>query len=173
MAESLGQSIRRNTLWIFAGSAAGRVFSFAIGIVLARILVPEDFGLIVAIQVFTGAAGFIAGGGMGEALVQAKNAGKREFGTVFSLQLGICLVIYAFFWVIAPHFANWLDDPRYEPLLQVAALSFVFRPFVNVPQATLRRDMRFKVISLIQLVIMFFSGALSIYFALIGMGPWA
>jgi len=69
----LGSSIRNGTLGIFAGNISRRIFEFVVGIIFARLLLPSDFGLLVATQVFTGIAGFIAGGGMGQALIQSLN----------------------------------------------------------------------------------------------------
>ena len=76
---SLAASIRRNSLWLLAGSVGGRALEFIIGIILARLLVPADFGLIVTVQAFTGVLGYIAGAGMGEALIQAKEVQARDF----------------------------------------------------------------------------------------------
>ena len=67
---SQGNSIRGGASWLITGSAGMQIISFLVGIVLARILVPEDFGAIVTIQIFTGIAGFFAAGGTGEALIQ-------------------------------------------------------------------------------------------------------
>ena len=92
---SLGDSIRKNTAWILAGGLVTRTLQFIVGIVLARILVPEDFGLLVTIQIFTGALGFVAGGGMGQALVQSRTVDDADFKVVFTAQLLICTFIFA------------------------------------------------------------------------------
>jgi len=170
---SIGASIRRNTAWVLGGNVASRVFKFAIGIVLARLLVPEDFGLLVTIQIFTGVAGFLASGGMGEALVQAPAVDKRHFRTVFTAQLLVCGLIYLFFFHSAPGFARWFDEPRYLDLMRVAALSFLIRPFANVPRARLRRDMRFQDIIFTNLFGLLAGSGTSVAMALAGMGAWS
>ena len=73
---SQGNTMRRGAAWIFAGNTSAQILGFAFGIVLARLLAPEDFGMLLTIQVFTGLAGFVAGGGMGQALVRAKNVNQ-------------------------------------------------------------------------------------------------
>ena len=63
---SLGESIRDGAKWLLGGNVAGQVLQFAFGVVLARLLVPADFGVLVTVQIFTGLAAFIAGGGTGQ-----------------------------------------------------------------------------------------------------------
>jgi len=170
---NLGSTIRNGTLWLFSKSLFEQVIKFAAGIVLARLLLPEHFGLLITVQVFTGAAGFIAGGGMGQALIRAKYAGPEHFKTVFSLQLLICTSIYAIFFNLAPWFAYWLEKPIYVDLLRVTALSFLIRPFANVARAKLTRDMRFKEIAIVSLLSLMIGSSNSIYFALNNYGVWS
>ena len=141
---NLGDSIRHGAKWLLAGNAAAQILQFAFGIVLARLLVPADFGVLVTIRIFTGLAGFISGGGMGQALIRAKQADHEDFQVVFTIQIIFGLLIYATFFVTAPLFAHWYSEPLYTELFRVSALSFVLRPFSNVPNAWLSREMRFK-----------------------------
>lgn len=141
---NLGQSIRGSSAWLFIGSTGSQVLTFLFGIVLARLLVPADFGILLTISIYTGIAGFVAGGGMGQALVRAKEAAKKDYDIVFTLQLIIGSLIYTTFFFSAPWFAKWYDTPLYTELLRVSALSFIFRPFVNLPGSILQREMRFK-----------------------------
>lgn len=170
---SLGNNIRRGALWLFIGNTGNQVLGFLLGIILARILVPEDFGMILTIQIFTGLVGMISGGGMGQALVRAKDVGKADYNVVFTLQLGIGCLIYAFFFMIAPWFSAWYDNPLYSDLLRVSALSFILRPFVNLPSNLLHREMRYKAKAVMQLINLLLSNALSIGMALMGYGVWS
>lgn len=170
---NLGSSIRKGTAWVFSSRMINKTVKFMVGIALARILVPEDFGLLVTIQVFTGAAGFIAGGGMGQALVQAEVVEKRHFQVVFTLQLIICCLIYTFFFFIAPWIAIWLNNPIYETLLQINALNFIIRPFVNISRAKLRREMRFKALAFNSIVTISIGSTVSIVLALHDYRVWS
>ncbi len=170
---SLGGLIRRNTAWVLGGNLSIRTFQFVVGVMLARILVPEDFGLLVTLQIFTGTLGFIAGGGMGEALIQAKSVDERDFKVVFTVQLIICTIIYTTLFIFSPFLSEWLNEPRYTDFLRVSALSFIIRPFLNIPRARLRRDMQFKKITIIRLISMVIKASFSIYLALNGFGTWA
>ena len=171
--QQLGNSIRQGTLWLVTGSIGYRVLTFLFGVVLAHLLAPKDFGVLVAIQVFTGAAGFIAGGGMGQALIQSKDVDHRHFHVVFTLQLFICSAIYAVFCILAPWLAVWFDNPIYTDLMRVSALSFLIRPFMNIAQASLRREMRFKAIVIINNANLVVTSSASIALAVFGFGVWS
>lgn len=170
---NLGHSIRKNTSWILGGNVTGKLIGFFVGIVLARLLVPADFGMLVTIQIFTGAIGFIAGAGMGDALVQAKEVDTKDFHVVFTLQFTICIAIYLIFYLIAPWFSVWFNEPLYEPLLQVSAINFLLRPIQNIHRSQLRREMRFKEITMVRMATIFSTSTASILMAFYHMGPWS
>jgi O-antigen/teichoic acid export membrane protein len=169
----MSQSIRHGATWIFMGNTGRQILTFAFGIVLARLLAPEDFGALLTIQVFTGLAGFVAGGGMGQALVRAKEATQKDYDIVFTLQLGIGCMIYAGFFFAAPWFAKWYDTPLYTDLLRVSALSFIFRPLVNLPSSMLYRNMRYKAQTLVGITSLLVSSSTSILMAWQGYGVWS
>lgn len=170
---SLGQTMRQGAAWMFVGNTGRQVLGFLFGIVLARLLAPEDFGVLLTIQVFTGLAGFVAGGGMGQALVRAKEATQQDYDIVFTLQLGIGCLIYAGFFFAAPWFAKWYDTPLYADLLRVSALSFIFRPLVNLPGSMLYRNMRYKARSIVGITSLLISSGTSILLAWLGYSVWS
>ncbi|MHB1145656.1 MAG: lipopolysaccharide biosynthesis protein [Thiobacillus sp.] len=170
---SVGQNFRHGVAWLFVGNSGKQVLGFLFGIVLARLLAPEDFGALLTIQVFTGLAGFIAGGGMGQALVRAKEATQQDYDIVFTLQLGIGCLIYAGFFFAAPWFAKWYDTPMYTDLLRVSALSFIYRPLVNLPGSMLHRQMRYKAQTLVGITAPLVSNSTSIAMAWLGYGVWS
>lgn len=170
---SLGQSIRSSSKWLVGSNLINQVLQFAFGVVLARLLVPADFGMIVTVQIFTGFVGLIASGGMGQALVRAKEASEKDFQVVFSVQLGIGVMIYAAFFAIAPWFPDWFGEQLYKDLLRISAISFLMRPFLNLHNIWLQREMRFKETSIIGFAANLASGVTSIAMAIGGFGVWS
>lgn len=170
---SSAQSFRSSVRWLFVGSTGNQILGFLFGIVLTRLLAPEHFGVLLTTQVFTGFAGFLAGGGMGQALIRSKEATADDYRSVFTLQLGIGTAIYAFFFALAPAFSVWYENPIYTDLLRVSALSFIIRPFVNLPTTLLHRGMKFNTIALFNLGILIVTNVLSVIMAFAGMGVWA
>lgn len=170
---SLGNSIRHGAKWVFIGNTGSQVINFALGLILVRLMMPAEFGMVAIILIFTNLAGFVSGGGMGQAIVRAKEAGKRDFDLLFTLQSLIGLVIVGFFFAIAPWFGRWYGDPVYAELLRVASLSFLIRPFFNVPKNILHRDMRFKAKTAVQLSNLVVYNSISLSLAYLGHGPWS
>lgn len=168
-----GNKIRSGALWSFMGSTGSQIIGFIFGIVLARMLAPEVFGMLLTIQVFTGVAGFIAGAGMGQALVRAKDTSRADYDIVFTLQMVIGCLIYAIFFFSAPLIADWYDTPVYSDLIRVSALSFLFRPFNNVPASILHREMRFKDMVWVRFLGQIASSLSCIALAYYGFGVWA
>ena len=170
---SIGAKIRSGALWNFMGKSGSQVLGFAFGIVLARLLAPDVFGMLLTVQIFTGVASFIAGGGMGQALVRAKDTSRADYDIVFTLQLAIGCIIYAVFFAVAPLIAASYDTPLYADMIRLMALSFIFRPFTNVPASILQREMRFKGMTIVALVSLILSSTTSIVLAYYGFGVWA
>ncbi len=170
---NLGAKIRRGTQWTLAGSLVNEVIHFAVSIVLARLLVPGDFGLVATVGILTGLAGYFSGAGTGQALVRARHVEQRHFDVVFTLQLLIGSLIYLVFVVLAPLFASFFEQAIYQALLLVSGLNFFLRPFANIPGARLQRDLRFRPIVIINAVTLVASSGVSIGMALMGQGVWS
>jgi O-antigen/teichoic acid export membrane protein len=170
---ALGQSIRTGVKWLIIGNTGNRIMDFAFGVILARLLVPADFGLIVTIQVFTGVVSMLTSGGMGQALIRAKDVTANDFNAVFTLQLVLGILIYLGFFLAAPWFADFFENPLYEDLLKVSALSFMMRPFAYMHGSWLNREMNFKSRSLIEIKSGVVTGISSVLMAWAGMGVWS
>ncbi len=170
---TLGESIRSGVRWLLFGSFGNQVLQFAFGVALARLLVPADFGILVTIQIFTGLASLITSGGMGQALVQSKEASEHDFNAVFSVQVGIGFLVYLGFFFAAPLIANSFGDPIYRDLVQISALSFIFRPLINTRHSWLHREMHFRERSLASMVTGVMTGLISVFMAWFGMGVWS
>jgi O-antigen/teichoic acid export membrane protein len=170
---SLGESIRSGVKWLVVGKIGNRLMEFAFGVILARLLVPADFGMIATIAVFTGFVGMFTSGGMGQSLIRAKAADENDFTAVFTLQLAMGGIVYLAFYLSAPLIADLFGDPLYTDLVRVSALSFLLRPFLTVRNAWLNRQMNFKSRSLVDVSSGFVTGLTSSLMAWFGMGVWS
>lgn len=170
---NLGQTIRAGAKWLLIGKFGIRLLEFAFGVVLARLLVPADFGMIVTVHVFTGFVGMLTSGGMGQSLIRAKEADEGDFTAVFTLQAALGVLVYAGFFVAAPWIADYFADPLYSDLVRVSALTFLMRPFAYIRTAWLNREMEFKRRSIIEVVVSALTGLTSIAMAWFGMGVWS
>ena len=169
----LGKSIRTGVKWLIIGNTGARLLEFAFGVMLARLLVPADFGMIVTIQVFTGFVGMLTSGGMGQALIRAKHVDKNDFNAVFTLQLVLAIPVYLGFFFVAPWVAQFFENPLYEDLMRVSTLIFLIRPFAYMYTSWLNREMDFKKRSIIGIITGVISGVSGVLLAWFGMGVWS
>lgn len=170
---SLGQEIRKGVRWLIIGNTGRQILTFAFGVALARLLVPADFGMIVTIQVFTGFVSMLASGGMGQALIRAKEVNENDFNAVFTMQLVLGILIYLGFFLASPWFAYFFENPLYKDLMRFSALMFLMRPFAYMHTSWLNREMDFKKRSVIGIITGLIGGISSVLMAWFGMGVWS
>jgi O-antigen/teichoic acid export membrane protein len=170
---NLGQSIRAGAKWLIIGKAGTRFLELVYGVILARLLVPADFGMIVTIGVFTGFVGMLATGGMGQSLIRAKEADESDFTAVFTLQLALGILVYSGFFVAAPWFAEYFGNPLYTDLIRVSTIVFLMRPFAYIRASWLSREMQFKKRSMIDVANGALTGVASVLMAWFGLGVWS
>ena len=170
---NIGDSIRSGAQWLFVGNIAGYILQFLIGVVLARLLVPADFGMIVTVQIFSGLASMVMSGGMGQSLIRAKEVDENDFNAVFTMQLAMSIAIYLGFFLASPWIAAYFGNPLYTDLVRVSTLVFLMKPFAFMYNSWLNREMKFKIRSLVTLVGGIFTGFTSITMAWLGLGVWS
>ena len=170
---SLKDKVAKGAVWATMERFVVQAVSFVVGMVLARLLSPTDYGTVALLSLFFAIAGSLASCGFGNALVQKKEVSELEFNSVFYISLLVSIVIYAIFFFTAPWIADFYKTPILKSVVRVSALSFIFNAINSVQGAELSRkmlfDRRFK-ISLITCVV---SSVCGITFAYLGWGVWA
>jgi len=170
---NLGQNIRSSVKWLLVGTLGGRLMTFVFGIALARLLVPDDFGVLATIRVFTGFAGMLMSAGMGQSLIRSKEADESDFNSVFTMQFAVGSLIYLFFFLSAPMIAAFFQRPIYTGLIRISTVVFLLRPLVNIRIALLSRKMEFKKRSITNIVAGSVSNVSAVLMAWIGFGVWS
>jgi len=170
---NLGQNIRSSVKWLLVGTLGGRLMTFVFGIALARLLVPDDFGVLATIRVFTGFAGMVMSAGMGQSLIQSKEADESDFNSVFTMQFAVGVLIYLCFFVSAPTISVFFHNPIYTSLIRVSTVVFLLKPLVNIRVALLSRKMEFKKRSITNIVAGSVSNVSAVLMAWFGFGVWS
>lgn len=142
-------------------------------IILARILLPSDFGLIAMIAVFIGIGDLIADSGLGQSLIRNKNSLASDFSSVFYLNILLGLLVYLSIYFIAPFVAIFYEKQQLTLILRVMALAIPFGSFSIIQKVKLTIKLNFKKIMLIQLVAVGVSSFLGVVLAYIDYGVWA
>lgn len=171
---SIKQKTARTIKWNTIDRFSSQVLYAVTGVVLANVLSKEDFGLVGAILVFQAFATLFVDSGFGAALLQKKSPTDKDYSTVFWFNLIVSIVVYALLWVSAPFIADiFQGDQRLIPLSRVMFLCFVINGLAIVQTNRLMKAMNVKMIALSNLVGLTISGAVGIWMALTGWGPWA
>ena len=166
-------NVIKNFFWRIGESSGAQLVSFLVSIVLARLLAPEDYGVIALVTVFTSILQVFVDSGLGTALVQKKNADEVDFSSVFYFNVLVCLTLYAGMFVAAPAIAKFYDNPIYIPLVRVLSLTLVISGLKNIQQAYVYRHMIFKRFFFSTLGGTIASAILGILMAYAGFGVWA
>lgn len=109
-SENRNRKVISGLFWRFAERCGAQGVSFAVSIVLARLLAPEIYGTIALVTVFTAVLQVFVDSGMGNALIQKKNADNEDFSTVFYFNMAVCCVLYLGMYIAAPSIAEFYND---------------------------------------------------------------
>lgn len=170
---NLKQNVFSNVIWRFAERTGAQLVGFIVSIVLARILSPSDYGIVALVSVFTTIMQVFVDTGLGNALIQKKDADDVDFSTVFYTNIAFCLVLYLIIFISAPLIAKLYNNEALTAVTRVLGLTIVISGVKNVQQAYVSRKMIFKKFFFATLVGTIGAGVLGITLAINGAGVWA
>lgn len=162
-----------NLIWRFAERSGAQIVAFVVSIVLARLLDPSAYGTVALITVFTSILQVFVDSGLGNALIQKKNADDLDFSTVFYTNIIFCTVLYVVLFISAPFIAQFYEDLSMIPYIRVLGLTLIVSGIRNVQQAYVSKHMMFKKFFFSTLVGTIVSAIVGITMALMKFGIWA
>lgn len=162
-----------NLIWRFFERCGAQLVSFAVSVVLARILDPDLYGPITKAAVFTAILLVFVDSGMANALIQKKDPDDLDFSSVFFFNLAFGLLLYLGLFFAAPLIARMYHDMGLVPIFRVLGLTVVVAGVKNVQQAYVSKTLQFKRFFFSTLGGTLFSAVLGITMALRGFGVWA
>ncbi len=165
--------VMSNMLWRLAERFGAKAVQFIVEIVLARLLAPEAYGTIALITVFITILQVFVDSGLGNALIQKKDADEIDFSTVFYTNIVFCLVLYAIIFICAPFIASFYNDPLLTPIVRVLSFTIVISGVKNVQQAYVSRHLMFKRFFYSTLGGTLLAAVVGILLAYAGFGVWA
>ena len=128
MAFSRG-TILKSFFWKFFERISVQLIQFIVTIVLARLLLPSEYGTIALIAVFIQLCDVIIDGGLNTALIQKKDADNTDFSTIFYFSVGVAIVLYLVMYLCSPAIASFYKQPTLVPVVRVLSLSLPFNAF--------------------------------------------
>ena len=147
--------------------------TFLVTIVLARLLAPEVYGVMSLVAVFTAILQVFVDSGMGNALIQKKDADDLDFSSVFFFNMIMCIVLYLLLFFCAPLIATFYNKPELTPVIRVLGITLLIAGGKNVQQAYISRQLQFKRFFFATLGGTIGAAVIGIFMAYMGFGIWA
>lgn len=160
-------------LWSFGDLVGNQGIQFLIQIILARMLLPEHFGLIGMILVFIALSNSLVDSGFTQALIRERNASQTDYSTVFYFNFLISVLIYWILYAAAPSIGSFFDEPQLVQLVRVLSIGIIINSFAVIPKAMFAKEVNFKVQAKINLSSSILSGLIAVGLAMAGYGVWS
>jgi O-antigen/teichoic acid export membrane protein len=171
--ENLKSKALTGSLWAIIEKFSLQIVQFIVGVVLARLLEPRDYGLIAITTIFTSISGAITDGGFEKTLIRKKDLTEVDINSVFYINtvLGILMTVILFF--SAPFIAAFFNEPSLSPVLRVVSLGLLISAFGQTQKALLMKELHFKKISVAQICSSLAGGIAGVIMAYAGYGVWS
>jgi O-antigen/teichoic acid export membrane protein len=170
---SLKEEALLGIIWSFAQQFGTQIISFIVSLVLARILMPSDFGTIAVFGVFMNIGYVLIDGGLTNSLIRTQHPDDVDFSTVFYFNLATSILVYILLVIIAPGVAVFFKMPELTRIIRIYALSLPIGAFSTVQQTLFTKKMDFKTQLKIQFPSLLIGGTTGIALAYNGFGVWS
>ena len=169
----LQRRVASGLTWTMVHTWGGQALSLVVFVILARLLVPQDFGLVALAMVFVALAQLVVDQGLGDALIQRREITPSHVDTAFWVAVATGLLLTLAAVLIASPIAAAVREPDLAPILQVLSITFVLSAFTSIPIALLSRELAFRALAIRAVLSIVGGGVVGIGMALLGFGAWS
>ncbi len=173
MAQSLKERTAKGLFWGGLNNLLQQIIQTGFGIIMARILFPEDFGLIGMLAIFTLLSTCLQEGGFSVALINKRDATPLDYTTVFWTNMIISIILYIFLFFLSPFIAAFFNQPLLIPLSKVVFLSFVFSALGIVQNTIFQKELKMKELAVADIISVLSACSIGLTLALFGFSYWA
>ncbi len=173
MVDNLKQKTLHAISWSFVESIAARSVQFIVGIILARLLFPEQFGLIGMLTIFMAVSQAFLDSGFGAALIQKKEATPTDINSIFYFNILVGFAAAGLLCLIAPWISVFYNQPILTPLTRAMSMTIVINSFGMIQSTILTKEINFKTQTKVSLISGVLSGIIGISLAVSGFGVWS
>jgi O-antigen/teichoic acid export membrane protein len=170
---SLKRKAAISLVWTFTQQFGNQLIGFIVSLVLARILLPEEFGLVGMIAVVVAVGNALLDGGLTKSLIRDTDCDEADFSTVFFFNVGAGILLYGMVFLLAPYISDFYEEPVLTNIIRVYCLSIVITSFSAVQLAKLTKQMEFKTQAIIAIPAAVIGGVVGIWLAYNGYGVWS
>ena len=173
MTSSLKQKTLNGLVWSFVDNFSTHCITFVVGIILARLLSPEEFGLIGMITIFIAVSTSVINSGFSQALIRKKDCTQTDYSTVFYFNLIAGVIFFSILYIAAPFISRFFDEPQLNSLVKVLAVVLIVDSLTIIQRTILTKRIDFKLQTKISMIASVISGAIAIVMAFRGFGVWS
>lgn len=173
MSESLKHKTVKGTIWSGIDSIASQGIMFLVGLVLARLLSPREYGLIGYVSILTAVFNSIVDSGFSSALIRKKDVNEVDYNTTFIFNLAVSVVLVVLMFLSAWPISRFFNEPQLLPLIRVMSVIVLFNALAIIQRTRLVKNVDFKTQTKASLISSLSSGVIGIGMAFAGMGVWS
>lgn len=173
MAESLKQKTVSGVIWSAVDRFSSQGIQFVFSILIARLLLPEDFGVIAMLGIFLAVSQTFIDSGFGAALIRKIDRTEEDFSTVFYFNIAVAVFLYVLLWFASPLIADFYEEPLLETVTKVVGLTLIFNALSGIQSAQLSIAIDFKTRAKISVLTILITGSVTLWMAYNGYGVWA
>lgn len=170
---NLNSQIKTGLVWNFLERGGLQIVTFVVQLILARLLTPEDYGILAIVSIFISFSSTFVNNGLANAVVQKKNSDSKDFNTVFYFQLSVAVVFVFILWVVAPWIAIYYDNSNLTVYLRVMSLTLLIDAFYSMQVVKLKINMQFKKAFFANVSGIFAQAIVGVSMAMAGCGVWS
>ena len=170
---SLKEKTVKGVFWSSIDRFSSQGIQFIFSILIARMLLPSDYGVIAMLGIFLAVSQSFIDSGFGTALVQKIDRTETDFSTVFYFNILVACFFYGLLWIISPYIASFYDIPLLESVTKAVALTLIFNALGGIQNAKLTIAIDFKTRAKISLICTISTGVTGLIMAYKGYGVWA
>ena len=170
---SLRKQALSGMMWTFIQQSTSQVIGFIFSVILARLLLPAEFGIIGMISIFITIGTVLLDSGLATSLIRTPDANEEDFSTVFYFNLFGSIVAYIILYFAAPYIAQFFNQPILINITRVFGISFIINAFTIIQLTRLTQKMDFKTQTKIYIPAIVVGGLVGIILAFLGYGVWS
>lgn len=171
--DSLKNKAVKGVSWSFVDNIANTGVSFLVGIILARLLTPEEFGILGMITIFIAISNSIVDSGFSNALIRKNNATRIDYNTVFYFNLVIGILFYGILYLASPAISKFFNEPQLIPVTRVMGSILIINALGIIQRTLLVKQVDFKTQTKVSIIASVSSGIIGIVMAIGGLGVWS
>lgn len=173
MGNSLAHNAVSGAIWATVDKFGSMSMQFIVNLILARLLFPEDFGIIEMLAIFIAVSQTLIDGGFGSALIQKKTPSKKDFSTIFYWNILFSIFLYLILYFFAPLISHFFKMTLLCDVLRVIALSLIINSIITIQRTRLQKELAFKTIAIVNLSSYILGAVTAIILAKNGFGVWS